>query len=652
MKKLFHFFGSIHFAISLIATTALFVIAGTLIESWADSHQYAASLTYEHPAFLVLLFFFFINILFAALRRWPFRPKHIPFLITHLGLLMIIAGVVVKTFYGLQGVMMLIEGSGSDQVRIPHTKALRMESREHQIVFFSLDDRKAPFQLVGYAPHSTETYNYWIKGNSATIQGLPPFPVFQWDGGEIPLSGRAKFTEDEVWNLVALRTDDVGKAAEALYQQRMDRGVADLDFHSEEGLINPTVKIDGVSIPLKGEQSLVNDQGIDLTLSPTLAFMQDVQEDTHLFFFDRFGRVFYQKYRGDQLPTLAVYDEGFSGYHAVADIPYYPQGRKEIQEQFLEKLCAELQNADPKALAPPFKLLFQQIGKDYDKVISNLFRNWSQTEKANMPSLDWSLTDQHLLRSLQWAARYLEEEGNVDDWPIAVPQGSGEEQKAALVQQLASIGDRLPPLSFNNDAALLKAYLLLYGIYPSAITPPSSVLGIEPKHIFLETPLTFRYRIKQAGKKIEENQPIASLKFEDGKSVTLSYDAAGTGLCRPACNGQYLVRFQPEEKKIPYHIRLRNAKAITYANSQQPFSYEAEIYINGKEKTLSMNQVHETWDGYRFYLSSISSSDVSHAKRVQLIVNRDPAKYWLTYPGGSLVSLGIFLLFWWRPMSR
>lgn len=65
-KQLFHFLGGIHFAIALIAITAITVIAGTFLESKTESHLLAARWTYEHPFFLLLLSLFFINILLCA----------------------------------------------------------------------------------------------------------------------------------------------------------------------------------------------------------------------------------------------------------------------------------------------------------------------------------------------------------------------------------------------------------------------------------------------------------------------------------------------------------------------------------------------------------------------------------------------------------
>ena len=65
-----------------------------------------------------------------------------------------------------------------------------------------------------------------------------------------------------------------------------------------------------------------------------------------------------------------------------------------------------------------------------------------------------------------------------------------------------------------------------------------------------------------------------------------------------------------------------------------------------------MNHVHETWDGYRFYLANMTPSEVGSVKKVQIIVNLDPGKYWLTYPGGIMVVVGSLLLLWFRPYAK
>ncbi len=161
-------------------------------------------------------------------------------------------------------------------------------------------------------------------------------------------------------------------------------------------------------------------------------------------------------------------------------------------------------------------------------------------------------------------------------------------------------------------------------------------------------------RIESPPPKLEDFSPgiVLEIEEEDNKQViALAYNASAEGLKWPILNGKYKIRFQPKLKKLPYRIRLRQARKISYPQSSQIYSYESDLLISQPnqppiEKTLSMNQVYETWDGFRFYLSGIGYSPDLNLPYIQLIVNYDPAKYLITYPGAIFVCLGIVLLFW------
>lgn len=161
---IFHFLGSIQLAITLIAIAAIVVIAGTIIESKTGSHLLAAQWTYAHPIFLLLLSLFFTNILVSALRRWPFQKRHIPFLLTHLGLLMVIGGTIIKNQYGIQGELIVWEGGEERWLSIPHTRAIKIQASDDRAEFITLNTAKSQtYQLahfpdlecevIGYAPH-------------------------------------------------------------------------------------------------------------------------------------------------------------------------------------------------------------------------------------------------------------------------------------------------------------------------------------------------------------------------------------------------------------------------------------------------------------------------------------------------------------------
>ena len=356
MKTLFHFLGGIHLAIILIASALLFVIAGTFFEAWSDSHLFAAKLTYKNPLFTTLLWLFFINILFAALRRYPFQAKHIPFLITHLGLLMILGGTLVKSHFGVQGMMGLAEGSGSSFLFLPNTSALQLESREaHYLIPLqknALGNISTPFPeleltLIDWAPHSEESFPDW---------------------------------ESEM---------------------------------------------------------------------------------------------------------VVICDKGYGGYAL-----YSPE------EDVYKPLVRQCKEAPPP-------------------------RKW--------------------------------------------------EERTPRIRLLASDGTK------------------------SEIIP-------------------------------------------------LAYDRFATRFKWPILGGKYLIRFQSKLLPIPHHVRLREARQINYANTAQPYSFESDVLIDDKEATISMNRVHQTADGFRFYMANLVKSPYS-AAQAQIVVNGDPAKYFLTYPGGVILALGIFLLY-------
>lgn len=148
MKRTLSILGSLYFALALIATSAFLVMIGTVIESKSGSHEEAAGWVYGNLFFQLLLALYFVNILAAALKRYPFKRRHIPFLMTHLGLLLIILGLFSKSLFGIQGHLLLKEGSGSHTVFLPSQKTLYAIDRRGRF-------EELPFTFV---PHVEVTY--------------------------------------------------------------------------------------------------------------------------------------------------------------------------------------------------------------------------------------------------------------------------------------------------------------------------------------------------------------------------------------------------------------------------------------------------------------------------------------------------------------
>lgn len=429
LLKLYHFLGSIKFAIILIASTALFVIAGTFLEAHTESHLFSASLTYQNPIFLALIWGFFLNILISALRRWPFQFKHIPFLITHLGLLMLLGGVMIKSKFGIQGSMGIVEGQASKRLFIPHSKALHLEKKDprHPQKTLSLDfdlqeviRQKLKFddveiRLADYAQHSHERRQTWIKGPQAILSGLEPIAVTHYQElKDFNPSQQVRFhhAQAQAWQIAALTTiQPVVEVAKQIYLQGLKMKISDVRSGEvlKEGLLsdmqNPTsigrytlnfrfdwsethepqvevwIDHEKMRISLSGEHSLFNQNisssyrgkhplAIDFARDPLLLIVQDDHEDDHLFFFNPHGEIYTKSFKHDQLSSLYIYDDGFQGYGLSIPFPFedFSQTRMEKEQAELLALAIQLRQSlhQNTKLSPPLKLLKSAVDESSD----------------------------------------------------------------------------------------------------------------------------------------------------------------------------------------------------------------------------------------------------------------------------------------------
>lgn len=791
LKSIFHFLGSVYLAIALIAISALMVVLGTFLESTTDSHLLAAQWTYNHPLFGILLWLFFINILFAALRRWPFKWKHFPFLITHFGLLMIFGGTILKNKIGLQGHLSIWEGSGSQQVILPHTHALQIEKRDKgrianlsanipiqinqkHTIYKPKEFPDLSIRVISYCAHVQDKIETWIKGNIAYISGYPPLPVKNWQSTD-PLINYTQLHLEKnatLWNVAARHTAQTSDLIHKAYLSNLnlvitsklnpekkltlslennlekpiyfDNGILriflSISYSAINAFENPHLTIQWqqsdrkekeiITIPLQGNYALYNllqtDSwwgtprfNLDLERDRPIALLiEDNNNDVHLCMFDCHGRVHADAFCQSSLNNLIVYDEGFGGYALQTRLPYpqFPSRRIEKEKADSKILALQIQQAANNSinLSPPldlFKKACEKAQVNFADTFIEFLTVWQQSYRLLFPDMEINSPLKQVLVNINWQdANTLDRQAcqwtcllfnrleyplqtGVDiieylesnRWPLVMELKKDRqpikqaEFLTKLSQQIFSISSQLPHpgtdinLTPVENAKLLSAYFKAYDIDYRILNHLleegeedfSKLLSLHNENFdptkksgsLIETPLTIRYIPQEAPKKIEDRHSCILVEIKMGSEterLALAYQTANLGLKWPIFHGRYVIRFQPELVEIPYRVRLRQAREIHYPHTQQPYSYESDILIAQQEeiplaKTLSMNQVHETWDGYRFYLAGMQSASPQGLKRVQIVVNHDPAKYLLTYPGAVIVFMGIILLFWLRP---
>jgi hypothetical protein len=101
-----HILGSLNLAVILLITIAGAIAFATVMESKFDS-DVARYYIYNAAWFNVWLLALALNLLCAALTRWPWQKKHLGFVVTHAGIILMLTGAVVGRTQGFEAFVSL-----------------------------------------------------------------------------------------------------------------------------------------------------------------------------------------------------------------------------------------------------------------------------------------------------------------------------------------------------------------------------------------------------------------------------------------------------------------------------------------------------------------------------------------------------------------
>src|SRR5208283_3428708 len=114
-KTVFRSLASLKLAVTLIALLAAILAAATFVEA-DKGRDYARWYFYTQTWFVALLGLLGVNILSAALIRFPWKLRQFGFVVTHTGLLVLLSGSILTFKYGIDAVISLEEGETGDRI--------------------------------------------------------------------------------------------------------------------------------------------------------------------------------------------------------------------------------------------------------------------------------------------------------------------------------------------------------------------------------------------------------------------------------------------------------------------------------------------------------------------------------------------------------
>jgi hypothetical protein len=102
--------GSLRVAMILLFTVAAACAVATLCES-RFNRQVAEAYIYHNPLFMLWLAGLGLNLLCSALTRWPWQRRHLGFVVTHGGIIILLAGAVAGHVGGVEASVNLTQGA-------------------------------------------------------------------------------------------------------------------------------------------------------------------------------------------------------------------------------------------------------------------------------------------------------------------------------------------------------------------------------------------------------------------------------------------------------------------------------------------------------------------------------------------------------------
>ncbi len=159
-SRLWHWLGSLPLAVTLIVALATVLAFATRYESLYNTPA-AQRVFYHAWWFQALLGLLAVNLTISALHRWPWKPHHVGFLLTHLGIICILLGGLIGTWRGAEGQLLITEGQ---------TEHL-MHGGEDQITLRAHEPDRHFVYPVSFASHALEQAPHFAA--QATVGGRP-----------------------------------------------------------------------------------------------------------------------------------------------------------------------------------------------------------------------------------------------------------------------------------------------------------------------------------------------------------------------------------------------------------------------------------------------------------------------------------------------
>lgn len=142
--KLLRFFASVRLAIIVLVSLMAILAAGTILESLHGTDT-ARILVYNTTWFSFVLLMLGVNVTAAALSRYPWKVRHVGFVITHVGIILVLIGSFMTQKLMIDGQMAIDEGSTEHRITLPEPVLYIFSEKEQRTSYVDLEKKAFPW---------------------------------------------------------------------------------------------------------------------------------------------------------------------------------------------------------------------------------------------------------------------------------------------------------------------------------------------------------------------------------------------------------------------------------------------------------------------------------------------------------------------------
>ncbi len=593
-RQIFLFFSSLKLAVISILGLAAVLAVGTVLESWYGMRA-AHMMVYGTWWFGGVLFILGLNVLCAALSRYPWKRHQIGFLITHSGILILLLGSFLTQKFGVDGNLPIEEKKSSNSVL--------------------LNDLK----LIVTDEESGESKIFPVPESGTARSG---------DLMRVHLFGDYSLYIDQFYPRSRVQT------------QREASPVA--------GLGVPSVEVELASSRFKVRETLESrspQSATEFNLGPAVLSFQKLwsAEDENRFLQSQeekpalSGKGMLSVFLKGREYRLDI-DELLSGWQPLGDSGHSIHAHKYFTHAVVEN--NSLVNKSNEPVNPAIEIDVRSVhGVTENHTLFANFPEFPTLHRKTAPAQTLGLT---FALNLSQGTPEREEIGIVGKkrGRLQIAQSANNEK---LFYKVFGAGGKI-----NSRGELKINEPVATGWMDAKVTvvdwKPSSALKANPRNVD---------KITNA----EANLPSAIHYFIGNKDRQPASDLSESGWISLGetrrivlKNHRLLVELGKETLKLPFELKLEKFRVGRDPGTDKAASYESTVVPIGPNKLpptlISMNEpLH--YEGYTFYQASYQERPGRPTISI-FSVNWDPGR-WVKYLGSLLICLGIIVMFYMNP---